>query len=227
MFPEVSISEHPTLKQEFSKTPHTTLQLYRAENTPKLEIDTSEIKLKFKHLLTKVTNSVKDIPPRKLVTLLSCYDDHYCTLTKECKDTSDVITALIENISFIDYGLLYFIVEELRYFALLMDIMQYKTDLEDYILNRLYSKHCRNSDDYVYSAIFALDTEMCILPRQIGQLKILAQRVLSKRRPFHPNAAIITASSQLSVSPEIYNGFSLYEFNPNTCRLVKTQNPEV
>lgn len=136
-------------------------------------------------------------------------------ITTAClpKTVNDVITALLENTSFLDYGLLHFIAKELEDMVLYADIHVYKTDLEDYILNRLYSKHFKKVDDYMYSAILPLDAEMCILPsnkRQIGRLKTLAHRVLNENKPFHPNADIITAS-QLTVSSGVpHNDFSLY-----------------
>ena len=74
-----------------------------------LERDTQTIRQQFAHLLPKILEHFRNNPPREIVNLLSCHDKSYLDFTKDCIDTEDLISALISNISFLDYDLLEFL----------------------------------------------------------------------------------------------------------------------
>ena len=93
-----------------------------------------KIKTDFSKLLLYTTNSVEQYPPRKLANLLSCHDSRFSSLTQDCIDTYDVIAALRDNITFIDYDLLQFIAEEQKDNHQRIKINKYKVDLNSYLL---------------------------------------------------------------------------------------------
>ena len=143
-----------------------------------LEQDTKIIKQKFAYLLSKILEHLRNKPPREIVNLLSCYDKSYLDFTKECKDTEDLISALISNISFVDYDLLEFLTKHLyskdeteRYLS-----YNYKSAFNHYLRKRVkVSSHITTS--------LTLDKEMQIHPsdkKKISQLKKIVRKNINR-----------------------------------------------
>ncbi len=120
------------------------------------------------NLLLSTTNSVKHKPPRELVNMLSCFDGRFSALTKDCKDTDDVIAVLIDNVTYLDYDLPQYVAEATKDEALAADTKNYMYQLERYLRRKITHDY-----DYPFSN-FTIDKEMCIHPddtRTISQFK--------------------------------------------------------
>ena len=56
-----------------------------------LERSTKAIKMEFSHLLSSLSEILKEKLPRDVIRMLGCYDKKFLTLTEDSKDTGDVI----------------------------------------------------------------------------------------------------------------------------------------
>ena len=133
-------------------------------------------------------------PPREIVNLLSCYDKSYLDFAKECKDTEDLIAALISNISFLDYDLLQFLTKKLlsEDKAELHLSYNYKSAFIHYLRKRVIVSH--------HGTSLTLDKEMQIYPsdeKKISQIKkIVQENIECKSDTITINSSLLPVSSQ-------------------------------
>ena len=112
--------------------------------------DIKAIKLQFSNLLLATTNSVKHKSPRELAHMLSCYDSRFSAVTEDCKDTDDVITALIGNVTLLDYDLLQYIANAMNDDGLADNIKEYVALLESYLRWKTLSLHTYTVDKEIH-----------------------------------------------------------------------------
>lgn len=115
-------------------------------------------------------------PPRELANILSCFDARFSALTQDCKDIDDVIAVMIDNVTFVDYGLLKHLANATNNLSLASNVKDYESAFQEYWMRRhrtLFGKELVTS--------FKVDKETCILPddsRTIEQLKVHLQNFL-------------------------------------------------
>lgn len=140
----------------------------------KAEYDTKEMKLEFSHILSESLKLFRYMTPHEIVNLLSCYDKSYLDVTKDYKNKDDLISALIGNISFLDYDLIEFLnIQLVSGHEINPLIFAYKNNFAHYLKKRV----AVSSD----KTTLTLDQEMQILPsdkKKIRQIKMIAQKIL-------------------------------------------------
>ena len=129
-------------------------------------------------MLLSVLNILVDTNPQEVVALLSCYDDRYSTLVKQCEKMEDIIQVLTTNVSFLDYDLLQFVLGELKDNDTTERVESYSQTLQQYLERRIYAH--RNDPDKL---MLPVDSQMGIAASNIRQkkrLKFIAENITKK-----------------------------------------------
>ena len=166
----------------------------REGNPIALERDTRTIKQQFAHLLPKIMEHFRNYPPHVIVNLLSYYDKSYLDFTKDCIDTEDLISALISNISFLDYDLLEFLTNEFHS-ENKSELHNYKSAFISYVRERVTVS--------LHETSLKLDKEMQIHPsdeKKISQLKkIIQENVLCEIDTITIDSSLLPVSGHIVI----------------------------
>ena len=167
--------QYPVLPMKFPPSESFPVQ---RKNRITLECETKKIKKEFSTLLLSVLNILVDTNPQEVVALLSCYDDRYSTLVKQCEKMEDIIQVLTTNVSFLDYDLLQFVLGELKDNDTTERVESYSQTLQQYLERRIYAH--RNDPDKL---MLPVDSQMGIAASNIRQkkrLKFIAENITKK-----------------------------------------------
>ena len=200
-YPFTQYQDHLCTERRFiSRRPHSYRTIEDSQPPPKpfpvkckdritLEGETKEVRKKFSTLLSTVITTFRDANPPEVTTLLSSYDHRYSTLTKQCRNMEDIIQVLAKNITFIDYDLLLFVLEDndipvwsqsyrRKSHNAHSKVKLYSRTLQQYLRNRLYEHH-KNPDKLK----LPVDSQMEIPASDIQQkkrLKFIAESITKK-----------------------------------------------
>ena len=107
---------------------------------PASDIKAIELMQEFSKLLLHSISCVNLWMPKKLANMLSCHNSRFTTLTRNCRDTSDVIKVLEDNITFIDYDLLTRVADETKNESLTAEIETYVEHLNEYLRSKIQKR---------------------------------------------------------------------------------------
>ena len=140
-----------------------------------LERSTKAIKMEFSHLLSSLSEILKEKLPRDVIRMLGCYDKKFLALTEDCKDTGDVISEIIENISFLDYDLLQFMITDIK---LDDKFKKYEDSLKLYLSKRISLKQIQ-FQNLQSPTVLKLDKSMGVLDeKKCSELVDTVQKLL-------------------------------------------------
>lgn len=166
--------------------------LAKMASTFELERNTKKIKLEFSHLLSAILKFLKEEKlPRDLVKILGCYSKIFLELDEHCRDSDDIMLALIAKISFLDYDLLEFLARETGKEDLTYKVKIYTNSLKTYLSERIFSFQSMDAARVTRAGLeLRMDKEMDITSQAISKLQFVAKELLQFDVEIDPTLAV-------------------------------------